>query len=78
MPLTIGRSLHLHPLLTVLMIFVGGAVAGVTGLMLALPLLGVMMVLGEALGQIVSDPRLRARHLYAKRLSGKRVRFDLR
>ena len=34
MPLTIGRSLRMHPLLTVLMIFVGGAVAGVAGLML--------------------------------------------
>ena len=28
MPITIGRSLKLHPLLTVVMIFVGGAVAG--------------------------------------------------
>ena len=32
MPLTIGRSLHMHPLLTVLMIFVGGSVAGVRSL----------------------------------------------
>jgi hypothetical protein len=31
MPLTIGKSLELHPLVTVLMIFVGGAVAGVAG-----------------------------------------------
>ena len=28
MPLTVGRSLHMHPLPTVLLIFVGGAVAG--------------------------------------------------
>lgn len=77
MPLTIGRSLHMHPLLTVLMIFVGGAVAGVTGLMLALPLLGVMMVLGEAIGQIVNDPRLRARHRYAERLLRRRIQADL-
>jgi predicted PurR-regulated permease PerM len=41
MPLTIGKSLELHPLVTVLMIFVGGAVAGVSGLMLVLPVLGV-------------------------------------
>jgi len=27
-PLTVGRSLRLHPLATVLMIFVGGTVAG--------------------------------------------------
>jgi hypothetical protein len=50
MPLTIGRSLRMHPLLTVLMIFVGGAVAGVAGLMLVLPLLGVAMVVGETVG----------------------------
>jgi predicted PurR-regulated permease PerM len=29
------------------MIFVGGAVAGVAGLMLVLPVLGVVMVIGE-------------------------------
>jgi predicted PurR-regulated permease PerM len=49
MPLTLGRSLHIHPLITVLMIFIGGSVAGVAGLMLVLPLLGVVMVVGETL-----------------------------
>jgi len=78
MPLTIGRSLHLHPLLTVLMIFVGGAVAGVAGLMLVLPLLGVVMVLGETLGQILNDPRLRARHAYARKLRHAAVTADLK
>jgi hypothetical protein len=39
MPLTLGRSLHIHPLVTVLMIFIGGALSGVAGLMLVLPLL---------------------------------------
>ena len=77
MPLTIGRSLRLHPLLTVLMIFVGGAVAGVTGLMLVLPLLGVVMVLGETLGEVATDPRLRARHAFAKRLRHRQVTHDL-
>ena len=42
MPMTIGKSLELHPLLTVVMIFAGGAVAGVPGLMLVLPLVGVI------------------------------------
>lgn len=65
MPLTIGKSLHMHPLITVLMIFVGGAVAGVTGLMLVLPLLGVVMVIGETVGAIVTDDRLMARHRHA-------------
>lgn len=77
MPLTIGRSLRLHPLLTVVMIFVGGAVAGVAGLMLVLPLLGVVMVLGETLGEIVTDTRLRARHAYAQRLRQQQVTRDL-
>ncbi len=77
MPLTIGRSLRMHPLLTVLMIFVGGAVAGISGLMLVLPLLGVVMVVGETIGQIVTDPRLQARHVHAMRLKQKRVTVDL-
>ncbi len=77
MPLTIGRSLKLHPLLTVVMIFVGGAVAGVAGLMMVLPLLGVVMVLGETLGDVVTDPRLRARHTFARRLRQQAVTSDL-
>lgn len=68
MPLTIGKSLALHPLVTVLMIFVGGAVAGVSGLMLVLPVLGVVMVIGETIGLIVTDPRLMARHRHARAL----------
>ena len=77
MPITIGRSLKLHPLLTVVMIFVGGAVAGVAGLMLVLPLLGIAMVLGETIGDIVTDPRLRARHVFAKKLRHRQVTRDL-
>ena len=77
MPMTIGRSLKLHPLLTVLMIFVGGAVAGVAGLMLVLPVLGVAKVLGETVGEIVTDPRLRARHVYARNLMRRKATCDL-
>lgn len=77
MPLTIGKSLHMHPLITVLMIFVGGAVAGVSGLMLALPLLGVVMVVGETVGRIVTDDRLRARHRHARALRRAAVAKDL-
>ncbi|MBW8901297.1 MAG: AI-2E family transporter, partial [Massilia sp.] len=62
MPLTLGRSLQIHPLVTVLMIFIGGSLAGVAGLMLVLPLLGVVMVVGETLGRLITNPRLRARH----------------
>jgi len=77
MPLTLGRSLRIHPLLTVLMIFVGGAVAGVAGLMLVLPLLGVVMVVGETIGRIVNDPRLQARHAHARKLQSEQARADL-
>src|SRR5262249_16121093 len=61
MPLPIGRSLRLHPLPTVLLIFVGGAVAGIPGLIVILPLAGVVMVVAGTIGGIITDPRLRAR-----------------
>jgi len=77
MPLTIGKSLELHPLVTVLMIFVGGAVAGVSGLMLVLPVLGVVMVIGETIGVIVTDPRLMARHRHARGLRRDYASSDL-
>ncbi|OON59263.1 AI-2E family transporter [Massilia sp. KIM] len=77
MPLTLGRSLRVHPLVTVLMIFVGGALAGVVGLMLVLPLLGVVMVVGETLGRLVTNPRLRARHRYALKLRERQASVDL-
>jgi predicted PurR-regulated permease PerM len=78
MPLTIGRSLHMHPLPTVLLIFAGGAVAGVPGLILALPLAGVVMVVIGTIGGIVNSPRLRARHAFAKALQAQRTTADLK
>ena len=77
MPLTIGKSLHMHPLLTVIMIFVGGAVAGVPGLMLVLPVLGVVMVVGATIGEVVTDPRLMARHRHARDLRRQQASADL-
>ncbi len=77
MPLTIGKSLRMHPLLTVVMIFVGGAVAGVAGLMLVLPVLGVVMVVGQTLGRLIADARLMARHRHARRLRKKLAEADL-
>ena len=77
MPLTIGRSLHMHPLPTVLLIFVGGAVAGIPGLILVLPLAGVVMVVAGTIGGIVNDPRLRARHAFATTLRARRITADL-
>jgi predicted PurR-regulated permease PerM len=77
MPMTIGKSLHMHPLVTVVMIFIGGAVAGVSGLMLVLPVLGVVMVVGETIGHVVTDPRLMARHRHHRALRRKLASDDL-
>lgn len=77
MPLTLGRSLHMHPLPTVLLIFLGGAVAGIPGLILVLPLAGVVMVVAGTIGGIIDDPRLRARHRFAKTLRSQRITADL-
>ncbi|WP_395404357.1 AI-2E family transporter [Pseudoduganella sp. UC29_106] len=77
MPLTIGRSLHIHPLIAVLMIFIGGSVAGVAGLMLVLPLLGIVSVVGQTLGELVTNGRLRARHRYTLALRTKQASADL-
>jgi predicted PurR-regulated permease PerM len=75
-PLTVGRSIQMHPLPTVLMVFIGGAVAGIPGLILALPLAGVVSAIVGTIGGIVQDPRLRARNRYARELLAKRVNAD--
>ncbi len=77
MPLTIGKELRIHPLVAVLMIFVGGAVAGITGLMLVLPVLGIVMVVCETIGAIVTDPRLMARYWHARSLRKAQASADL-
>jgi predicted PurR-regulated permease PerM len=77
MPLTVGRSLSMHPLVTVLMILLGGAVAGVAGLLLVMPVLGVVMVAGQIIGELLTDQRILARHLNAKQLRRRRARLDL-
>jgi predicted PurR-regulated permease PerM len=77
MPLTIGKSLRMHPVLTVLMIFAGGAVAGVPGLMLVLPVLGVVAVVGETVGLVVTDARLMARHRHGRQLRRAQASADL-
>jgi len=65
MPMTVGRELRMHPLMTVVMIFAGGAVAGVAGLMLVLPVLGVVRIVGETISAVATDERLLARHRHA-------------
>jgi len=77
MPMTIGKNLHMHPVITVMMLFIGGAIAGVSGLMLVLPLLGVVMVIGGTIGRIVTDDRLMARYRHGKQLRAARASADL-
>jgi predicted PurR-regulated permease PerM len=77
LPLTVGRSLHMHPLVTVLMILLGGAVAGIAGLLLVMPVLGVVMVAGQIIGELLTDHRILARHRHAQLLKRQRARADL-
>ena len=77
LPLTIGRSLRMHPLVAILMILLGGAVAGFAGLLLVLPVLGVTMVAGQIIGELANDPRIAARHRHAKELRRTRAQQDL-
>jgi predicted PurR-regulated permease PerM len=77
LPLTVGRSLHVHPLVTMLMFLLGGAVAGFAGLLLVMPVLGVVMVAGQIIGELLTDQRILARHHHAQLLRRKRARADL-
>ncbi|MES2552875.1 MAG: AI-2E family transporter [Pseudomonadota bacterium] len=77
LPLIIGKSLRIHPLLTVMMFLVGEAIAGIPGLMLAIPILGVVMVLGETLEIILTDKRLRARYRHSQTLAWQAASQDL-
>ena len=78
MPLTVGRSMRMHPLPTVLMLFIGGTVAGIAGLILAVPLAGVVSTIVGTIGAIINDPRLHARHRFARAIKSRRVNVDLR
>jgi predicted PurR-regulated permease PerM len=77
MPMTVGRSIQIHPLPTVLMLFIGGTVAGVPGLILALPLAAVVSTIVGTVGAVIDAPRLRARHRFAKVLEARRINIDL-
>jgi len=67
----------MHPLVTVLMILLAGAVAGIAGLLLVMPVLGVVMVAGQIIGELATDERVLARHRHARLLRRKRARADL-
>jgi len=76
-PYVIGKNMSIHPLLTLLMFFIGEAIAGIAGLMLVIPILGIVMVIGETLGIILRDTRLLARHTYARKLHERAANRDL-
>jgi predicted PurR-regulated permease PerM len=70
-PMTIGRSLHVHPVLSVLLLFAGGMLAGPVGLVLVLPLYGVVKIITETASQIITDKNLRARFREERALHGR-------
>ena len=75
-PATVGRSIQMHPLPTVVMVAIGGAVAGIPGLILAVAAgrRGECRGVGTV-GGIVQDPRLRARHA-SPDVSAQRISAD--
>ena len=68
LPLTVGRSLRIHPVLSVLMLFLGAAVAGPAGLLLVLPLVGLVAVITDTLVQLLGDHHLQRRYRHAREL----------
>jgi hypothetical protein len=59
------------------MILLGGAVAGIAGLLLVMPVLGVVMVAGQIIGELITDERILARYRHARHLKRLRARIDL-
>lgn len=43
-PLIVGKSLHMHPLLIMLSLFIGGEIGGIVGLIVAVPILAIAKV----------------------------------
>ena len=43
-PLIVGKSLHMHPLLIMLSLFIGGEIGGMVGLIVAVPILAIVKV----------------------------------
>jgi hypothetical protein len=52
-------------------------VAGISGLLLVMPVLGVVMVAGQIIGELLADERILARRRHARRLKHLRARADL-
>ena len=56
-PFIVGRTLHLHPLLIIFAVMVGGEVAGITGLIFAVPLVAIgKVIIQHILHHLVKRP----------------------
>ncbi|PYZ98785.1 AI-2E family transporter [Alteribacter lacisalsi] len=56
-PLIVGRSLHMHPVLIIFALVVGGELAGILGLIVAVPLLAVAKVFIIHIRKLIRDKR---------------------
>jgi predicted PurR-regulated permease PerM len=57
-PMTVGKSLQLHPLLVILGILFGGSIAGIPGMILAVPLIGMCKQAFEVLHSSLKSYRI--------------------
>ncbi|MDA8345126.1 MAG: AI-2E family transporter [Thermaerobacter sp.] len=56
-PLLVGESIGLHPVLLLLAIFIGGELGGVTGVLLAAPVAGILIATARIIGRGLLLPR---------------------
>lgn len=65
-PMVLGKSMKIHAVAIVFALFLAGEIAGFTGLILALPALGVTIVIFDVLYLTFRDQRLQLRHRQTK------------
>jgi len=65
-PMVLGKSMKIHPVAVVFALFIAGEIAGFVGLVLAIPALGVTMVIFDVLYLTFRDQRLQLRHRNTK------------
>lgn len=78
MPMTIGKNLHIHPVIAVLTILLAGTIAGIPGMMLALPVFGILKVMFDTSSLIGLNARLRARYRHERILRRRQAATGLR
>ncbi len=65
-PMVLGKSMKIHAVAIVFALFIAGEIAGFVGLILALPTLGVTLVVFDVLYLTFRDQRLQLRHRQTK------------